>query len=101
MFSSKKTPLMHCEIKHSLPGRVRIACRGLRYLETQRERVAHGIEECAAINSASISTRNRQCADLLRRGTGPWPTISSIRLLLFWGHGPWMLLKRNEPNTVP
>ena len=33
MLWQRTKPLLHCEVIHQLPGRVRIGCRALRYLE--------------------------------------------------------------------
>jgi cation-transporting P-type ATPase C len=55
MFWHKKKPLLHCEILHSLPGRVRIGCRALRYLEDQAEELLSRLREMAPITSAHLS----------------------------------------------
>ena len=36
MFGVKKKPLLACEIMHHLPGRVRIGCRALKYLNEHK-----------------------------------------------------------------
>jgi cation-transporting P-type ATPase C len=59
MISSKKTPLMNCEIRHSLPGRVRIYCRGLGYLEEFAPVIQQELEDGVAVNSVSLSTLSR------------------------------------------
>jgi cation-transporting P-type ATPase C len=55
MFWRKKKPLLHCEILHSLPGRVRVGCRALRYLEDHAEDLLGRLREMAPITSADIS----------------------------------------------
>ncbi len=55
MYSKKKTTLMHCDIRHSLPGRVRIYCRGLKYLKACQTAVEDDLKECAAIDKAQLS----------------------------------------------
>ncbi|NNK14108.1 MAG: cation-translocating P-type ATPase [Desulfofustis sp.] len=59
MISTKKPPLMNCEIRHSLPGRVRIYCRGLGYLEEFASVIKQELEDGVAVNSVSLSTISR------------------------------------------
>jgi cation-transporting P-type ATPase C len=56
MFWRKHTPLMHCEVLHSLPGRVRIGCRALGYLEDDAGDVLQRLQEMAPVTSARVST---------------------------------------------
>jgi cation-transporting P-type ATPase C len=56
MFSNKKTPLMNCEIRHALPGRVRIYCRGLGYLEAFRQAIVEELEDGVAVHTVEMST---------------------------------------------
>ncbi|MEE4311933.1 MAG: cation-transporting P-type ATPase, partial [candidate division KSB1 bacterium] len=56
IFGRKKLPLMACEVRHSLPGRVRIHCRGLQYLEEHCEEIEERLENTAEIVSAKITT---------------------------------------------
>jgi cation-transporting P-type ATPase C len=56
MFWRKHTPLMHCEVRHSLPGRVRIGCRALGYLEDDAGDVLQRLQEMAPVTSARVST---------------------------------------------
>ena len=55
MFWRKQTPLMHCEIRHDLPGRVRIDCRGLHYLSEHAADIAAMLQEAPAVKSVHIS----------------------------------------------
>ena len=55
MFSSKLPPLMSCRIRHALPGRMRIACRGLKYLGAHIADITAALEESVNIKSAKVS----------------------------------------------
>jgi len=55
MFWRRHKPLMHCEVLHSLPGRLRVGCRALRYLEAEAGEVLHRLEEMAPVTSARVS----------------------------------------------
>lgn len=55
MFQLKQPPLMSCRIRHALPGRMRIDCRGLKYLDSYQTEITERLEECAAIASATVS----------------------------------------------
>jgi len=55
MFWHKKKPLLHCEVLHSLPGRVRIGCRALRYLGDQADEALKRLQEMAPVTSAGLS----------------------------------------------
>jgi cation-transporting P-type ATPase C len=59
MISSKKTPLMNCEIRHSLPGRIRIYCRGLRFLKEFSAIIIQELEDGVSVSSVSLSTVSR------------------------------------------
>ena len=37
MFGVKKKPLLACEIIHHIPGRARIGCRALKYLDDRQK----------------------------------------------------------------
>ena len=56
MFGKKQKPLLQCNVLHSLPGRVRIGCRALRYLEQYTEEIADRIASGNIINSVSVNT---------------------------------------------
>ncbi len=47
---------MNCEIRHSLPGRVRIYCRGLGFLGEFASLIKQELEDGVAVNSVSLST---------------------------------------------
>ncbi len=53
MFGRKSTPLLACQILHTLPGRVRIGCRALPFLPDQ----GGEIEERLAASDAILSAR--------------------------------------------
>ena len=54
-FGSKKKPLLACEIRHSLPGRVRIGCRALRYLPEFSEEIAERLANLPEVLEARVS----------------------------------------------
>ena len=47
---------MACEVRHSLPGRARIHCRGLQYLEEHSGEIEERLENTEEILSAKITT---------------------------------------------
>ncbi|MDJ0766823.1 MAG: cation-translocating P-type ATPase [Myxococcota bacterium] len=55
MFQIKQPPLMSCRVRHSLPGRMRVDCRGLKYLNGHRGDIKEQLEGCAAIGSAAVT----------------------------------------------
>lgn len=55
LFGRKEKPLLYCDILHALPGRVRIGCRALRYLEDQRASIARKICSLDGVRGARIS----------------------------------------------
>ncbi|PID71699.1 MAG: heavy metal translocating P-type ATPase [Desulfobulbus propionicus] len=59
MISVKKVPLMNCEIRHSLKGRIRIYCRGLGYLKEFSEQIIQELADGVAVNSVELSTISR------------------------------------------
>jgi cation-transporting P-type ATPase C len=52
----KKKALMSCEILHDLPGRVRIGCRALQYLDGQADEIQDRLEDMVPILSARVTT---------------------------------------------
>ena len=52
----KFRPLLLCEICHSLPGRVRIKCRALRYLGKEAAQIKQSLENVRAIHRAQVSS---------------------------------------------
>ncbi|MCG8634721.1 MAG: cation-translocating P-type ATPase [Desulfobacterales bacterium] len=56
MAGNGKQALMHCEARHALKGRVRVYCRGLKYLSPFAGTIAEDLNSCSGIRSASIST---------------------------------------------
>ena len=56
MFSSKQPPLMSCQMRHSLPGRMRIQCRGLKYLAAQAADIVAALNDNVTIETAKVST---------------------------------------------
>jgi len=55
MFGYKPPPLLACELVHRLPGRVRIACRALKFLGEQAQEIRERIENSDYVSSATIS----------------------------------------------
>ena len=55
MFWRKRQPLLHCEIVHALPGRVRIRCRALRYLGTYVAEIRQRLEDLSPICQARVN----------------------------------------------
>ncbi len=55
-FGRKPKPLLYCQIVHVLPGRVRIASRALRFLESQQAEIEEKLLEAPAIRAARVST---------------------------------------------
>jgi len=56
MFWNREAPLLQCEVLHTLPGRVRIGCRALRYLGEQSTELLDRLREMAPMRSVSVST---------------------------------------------
>ncbi len=56
MIWRKTKPLLNCEIVHQLPGRVRIACRALRYLEAESGEIRQRLEDLVPVSNARVST---------------------------------------------
>lgn len=56
MFWRKRKPLLQCDILHDLPGRIRIGCRALRYLNEPAERIRELLEELVPVREARVST---------------------------------------------
>ena len=54
-YAGKKQALMHCEARHSLKGRIRVYCRGLRYLASYKDHITDDLNECVTIRSAAVS----------------------------------------------
>ncbi|MGO8748146.1 MAG: heavy metal translocating P-type ATPase [Thermoguttaceae bacterium] len=55
MFWRKRPPLLHCEIAHALPGRVRIRCRALRYLAAYTAEIRQRLEDLSPICQARVN----------------------------------------------
>jgi cation-transporting P-type ATPase C len=55
MFWHRKQPLTHCEIRHRLPGRIRIGCRALRYLPEQSGDLAERLRRIDGIDEVGVS----------------------------------------------
>jgi len=56
MFGKKQRPLTASEVLHSLPWRVRLGCRALRYLSQQADEIQQQVEELYAVQSAAVSS---------------------------------------------
>ncbi|MFZ1937049.1 MAG: heavy metal translocating P-type ATPase [Thermoguttaceae bacterium] len=55
MFWRKRQPLLHCEIVHALPGRLRIRCRALRYLATYVAEIRQRLQDLSPICQAQVN----------------------------------------------
>ncbi len=55
VLQSKKKPLLTCDVLHSLPGRIRIGCRALLYLDSHRKELEDRLESDFAISKATVS----------------------------------------------
>ena len=55
MFSNKQLPLMSCQVRHSLPGRMRVHCRGLKYLGAHAAEIVAALEDSVTIRTAEVS----------------------------------------------
>lgn len=51
----KKIPILKCQIKHSIRGRIRISCRALKFLEEVKDELEKQIGQVLAIESVKIS----------------------------------------------
>jgi cation-transporting P-type ATPase C len=52
---TKEKPLLHCEVLHQLPGRIRVGCRALRYLGGDADEIVAQLEDLVPVLSASVS----------------------------------------------
>jgi cation-transporting P-type ATPase C len=55
VLQSKRKPLLTCDVLHSLPGRIRIGCRALLYLDSHRKELEDRLESDFAISKATVS----------------------------------------------
>ncbi|MBD3402588.1 heavy metal translocating P-type ATPase [candidate division GN15 bacterium] len=55
MFGRKQQPLLHCDIVHDLPGRVRLRCRALRYLSEQEHELQQRLQDRPGIRTARVT----------------------------------------------
>ena len=55
-FGRKPKPLLHCEIVHALPGRVRISSRALRHLSDRADRIQARLREAPGITEARVTS---------------------------------------------
>ena len=56
MAIKKEQPLIQCDIVHSIPGRVRIKCRALKYLQKQTWDLEKNLNNIAIIKKATVNT---------------------------------------------
>ncbi len=56
MLWRKEKPLVHCEVLHQLPGRVRIGCRSLRYLKRDAAEIARQLKDLLPVREAHVSS---------------------------------------------
>ncbi len=52
----KEKPLLHCEVVHQLPGRVRIACRALHHLHGDADEIGRQFEDLLPVQTARVSS---------------------------------------------
>ncbi len=57
-YTANKQVLMHCETRHTLRGRVRVYCRGLRYLAPHVAAVEKDLADSVSVRSVSASTHS-------------------------------------------
>jgi cation-transporting P-type ATPase C len=55
MFGVKKKPLLACEIIHHIPGRARIGCRALNYLDEQKFDIEERLANLPEVTSARVN----------------------------------------------
>ncbi len=55
MFWQRRQPLLQCEIVHTLPGRVRIRCRALRYLGAHVAEIRQRLQDLSPIHQAQVN----------------------------------------------
>jgi len=55
MLWRKAKPLLKCEVIHQLPGRVRIGCRALRYLNAHTGEIRQRLEDLMPVTQACVS----------------------------------------------
>ncbi len=55
MKKNKKVPLFKCNVIHSLPGRVRIGCRALKYLKDYEKNIEKRIAKINVIKSVKVN----------------------------------------------
>ena len=53
----KSKPLLHCDVIHQLPGRIRIGCRALRYLDSHANEICQRLQDLTAVTEARVSVR--------------------------------------------
>ncbi len=99
----KQKPLMHCQPVHDLPGRMRIGCRGLRYLEPWSTEITRRLEDLAPVVAARITPRT---ANVLVNYDPQQATAEEIRDLVESTLGTYSLMaykgergERNRPTV--
>lgn len=55
MAIKKEQPLIQCDIVHSIPGRVRIKCRALKYLQKQARDLEKNLNNIAIIKQSTVN----------------------------------------------
>lgn len=56
LFSKKVTPLLSCEIRHVIEGRIRFSCRALKYLAPYADEIRQNLENLNSINAVKLTT---------------------------------------------
>ncbi len=57
MFKRKEKPLIDYEVRHALPGRLRLGCEALRYLDSQCEEIENDFSDVQGVTSIRMSAR--------------------------------------------
>ncbi|MCG8643866.1 MAG: hypothetical protein MI862_29365, partial [Desulfobacterales bacterium] len=55
IYNRNKQALMHCETRHSIKGRIRVHCRGVRYLKPYQDPITKDLTDSVFIQSAVVS----------------------------------------------
>ncbi|MBV4429299.1 hypothetical protein [Clostridium tyrobutyricum] len=55
MFKRRSIPLFKCRVVHSIPGRIRVGCRALKYLKEFNCRIERNLINSSAVKTAHIS----------------------------------------------
>ena len=56
IFQTKRKPLLACNVMHSIPGRIRIGARAIRYLGEYKEEIENRLTNDIAVSSATLTS---------------------------------------------